>query len=578
MQNTDVMTSAASLDRLTAQVADIQATHAFAAFSAFIRGREAQAYLRAFLPLTREDLTHALEELDRRQMDLLPERLDDLFGKTNGKLTLILDFLRARLEKKSARALAASIMRSCVADTGENNADVATAETPTPAAPTLIEPMTNDWRLDLPIPPAYEALKKTSPSALNAYRACPFTFYLKKILSGRTFKSLKSLEPFEYGNLAHEALEAFGNDLVLRESEDAHAIAAFLAQRVDDALAQRFGAQSPAAVREQGEDLKRRFKDFAERQVARHAEGWRIVAVETKLEIPYSIEGPDGTCHHVLVAGKSDRIDYNAARDLWCVIDYKTWDTADEKRMDDFQLPLYCAMLEANNEEPFKAATREKIIAAYCVIGATKDHVLFSDTLSGGLFRGHAQHEKEEEIRRTIQQIERGIFWPFNATARKWRFDFGKWMGERPDETICQTWIKDQRARTNTSGVDDASGADGDWETTLALQAFLDLVELADHPSDELTYRHVLLTPLARAKYGPKRPSRARLAQEMADALMTRGLAQTLLALRGWLNPDPKKAWNLATEERFTDMVAKAEAFEKTRTSRTLFSDFKPFS
>ena len=581
MPNTDAMPF---IDHLAAQIADIQATHDFAAFSSFIRRRETQAYLRAFLPLVQEDFTRAREELDRRQMDLLPERLDDLLGKTNGKLTLIIDFLRARLEKKSARALATSIMKSYEATTQKDGALAATGATVTPVSSTPDHTITNDWHLALPIPPAYEELKKTSPSALNAYRTCPFTFYLKKALPGRAFKSLTALEPFEYGNLAHEALEAFGCDLALRESEDARELGDFLARRVDASLLARFGAHVPERVRAQGEDLKRRLADFAERQAARHAEGWRIVAVETKLEIAYPIEAPDGTTHRVLIAGKSDRIDYNAARDQWCIIDYKTWDKADEKRMDDFQLPLYCAMLDASEDEPFKAATREKILATFCVIGATRDEVLFLDARANGLFRGDALPTKEAEIKETIQRIERGIFWPFNAAARSWRFDFEKWIGEHPDETLSRAWIKDQMARVdavNVVGTDGARGANGAHDEVpakIALQAFLDLVELADHPNDALAYRHFSLTPLARAKYGLSVPARARLAQEMAEAFMTRGLKKTLCDLRSLLDPNPEKAWNHTTETLFVDMIAKAEAFERARTSRTLLSDFAPFS
>ena len=67
---------------------------------------------------------------------------------------------------------------------------------------------------------------------------------------------------------------------------------------------------------------------------------------------------------------------------------------------------------------------------------------------------------------------------------------------------------------------------------TPALSGFLDLLQLADHPGDALTYRHFRLTPLAAAKYPDGVPPAAEISREMSLSFTTRGIVRTLRALR----------------------------------------------
>ena len=112
---------------------------------------------------------------------------------------------------------------------------------------------------------------------------------------------------------------------------------------------------------------------------------------------------------------------------------------------------------------------------------------------------------------------------------------------------------------------------------TPALAGFLDLVQLADHPGDMLTYRHFLLTPLATAKYPDGAPPPAKVSQEFAEAFTTRGLVRVFRELRALFPADPAEAWNRATEDRFTDMVRAAAAFELGRKSDSRLADFPRF-
>lgn len=304
------------------------------------------------------------------------------------------------------------------------------------------------WKLSLPVPPDYEELTKLSPTRLDRYLKCPFTYYLsrKDIIGDKRMNDrAEELESFEYGNLAHQALEDWGRS-ELKDSDDAEAIAAFLEERVDALLVERFGTAIPSIVGLQGESVKRRLRHFAPVQAARRRAGWIVTAVEEKLEIRYG---------HTLFKGKSDRIDYNPTTGEWCVIDYKTWDTADKDKTENFdakkgvwrslQLVFYCAMLDACDREPFAAARRDRIQACYCVLGKTEDDVLFSEPMNGGFVP-----EAEKEIRRLLARLEAGVFWP-PSPKREWQWDYADWLMPRPEESVSPSWIADQEKRVEAA-------------------------------------------------------------------------------------------------------------------------------
>ena len=112
---------------------------------------------------------------------------------------------------------------------------------------------------------------------------------------------------------------------------------------------------------------------------------------------------------------------------------------------------------------------------------------------------------------------------------------------------------------------------------TTALSGFLDLVQLADHPGDAVTYRHFCLTSLAAAKYPDGVPGAAEVSREMSQAFMARGLVRTLRELRALLPADPAAAWSDFTEERFTDLLRAAATFENGLSPDTRLADFPSF-
>ena len=297
------------------------------------------------------------------------------------------------------------------------------------------------WRLRLEIPPERKPLEFTSPSSLDLYLRCPFTYCLKKTFGEKEDDRAEELDPSEFGNLAHDALELWGAG-ALKDSEDPEAIAAELAAHVDGILGKRFGTSIPAIVALQGESMKRRLAAFAKIQAVRHAEGWRTVAAERKLQVKYG---------RTTVKGRCDRIDFNERTGEWCVVDYKTFDNPDRAVWRDgktgewksLQLPLYCAMLDADPE--FPDAKLERISSAYCVLGKTADTTLFTGPMNGAFVA-----EAEAKVRELIDRIERGIFWP-PSPKDAWRWDFADWIFNTPEDSVDPAWLADQKRRVEGS-------------------------------------------------------------------------------------------------------------------------------
>lgn len=112
---------------------------------------------------------------------------------------------------------------------------------------------------------------------------------------------------------------------------------------------------------------------------------------------------------------------------------------------------------------------------------------------------------------------------------------------------------------------------------TPALQGFVDLVKLADHPGYAQAYRHFASTPLAGAMYPDGVPGADAVSQFAAQSFTAKGLVRTFRELRARLPEDPAAAWSEFTEERFTDMLRAAAEFELGLEPGTRLSDFADF-
>ncbi len=110
---------------------------------------------------------------------------------------------------------------------------------------------------------------------------------------------------------------------------------------------------------------------------------------------------------------------------------------------------------------------------------------------------------------------------------------------------------------------------------TPALRAFLDLVQLADHPGDAQAYRHFKTTPLASALCPGGVPEAAELSAQAARAFTSRGLVRVFREARAALAPEA--AWGAYTEERFSDFLRAASEFESGREPGARLSDFASY-
>ena len=157
--------------------------------------------------------------------------------------------------------------------------------------------------------------RSMSVSAFKDYLACPFRFYLKHGLGMRSGEPERvEWNARDFGNVAHEILETWGNDTEARDFNKVEALQSYFSDQVEKQLTRRFGMRIPLAARLQGESLKQRLGWFSRWQSLQHVDGWRVNEVEKSFEI--QIAG-------VTVRGTVDRIDIRDGE--LRVLDYKTF-------------------------------------------------------------------------------------------------------------------------------------------------------------------------------------------------------------------------------------------------------------
>jgi ATP-dependent helicase/nuclease subunit B len=180
----------------------------------------------------------------------------------------------------------------------------------------------NSWLWNLP-DSLQKKVVKMSPTDFSEYLACPFRFYLKKVLRLDEFlPDAREMDAKRFGLLVHEALEHFGRQSP--DESDPAVIERLVMEHLDAAVMSLFGPAPSPAVRIQVEGARARLRAFARVQAEQFAQGWRIVATEKKLESdgdnPLSL-GP------LKISGKIDRIEKNEVTGAWRILDYKTYAT-----------------------------------------------------------------------------------------------------------------------------------------------------------------------------------------------------------------------------------------------------------
>jgi len=171
------------------------------------------------------------------------------------------------------------------------------------------------WKLK---PRRIPAPERVAVTALRAWLACPFRFYLSRVLRMEAVEPAKTeLDVMDFGTLCHVALEAMGRAEQLRDCVEAPIIREFLLRKLEEEASERFGTELTLPLMVQLESARQRLSRAADVQAATRAEGWIIEKVEEKFEL--DVGG-------LLVIGKIDRIDRHERTGAVRVLDYKTSD------------------------------------------------------------------------------------------------------------------------------------------------------------------------------------------------------------------------------------------------------------
>lgn len=205
-------------------------------------------------------------------------------------------------------ALPARVLR-LYAEGGETQAEPARSE------PWKLVPRVDAARLA-------EVEAKLPPTAFRDYLACPFRFYLRRVLRAEPVRTGRA-EPdaLAFGNLVHETLRAYGDDPATADLDAPDKVRAALLRLLDEAARRAFGPKPSVGATVQIHAARARLAAFAEAQAARRAAGWRIRHCE--LPFSFTLRFEDGAPDFTL-EGKIDRIDRHEADGRWCVVDYKT--------------------------------------------------------------------------------------------------------------------------------------------------------------------------------------------------------------------------------------------------------------
>jgi ATP-dependent helicase/nuclease subunit B len=230
--------------------------------------------------------------------------------------------------------------------------------------------------------PAVESMRVTD---FKTYLESPYLFYLQRVIKKSTVDdTARELDPLQFGNIIHDALEKFGESEIA-SSNDPKVIEDFLVQSLERRILRQFGSNPLSAVAIQVEQIKYRYQSFARWQAQRVREGWEIVHTEW---------APEGGSYHFDVdgqpmplRGRIDRIDRNADG-RWAVLDYKTGDKPPKlsdaygsmKGWKDLQLPLYQLLSsELEMEQPpqlgYVAIARD-VSQIGTVMGSWKEEVI----------------------------------------------------------------------------------------------------------------------------------------------------------------------------------------------------------
>ncbi len=348
------------------------------------------------------------------------------------------------------------------------------------------KPWTYKWPTEIPLPNARKGFRGSlSPSAIDTYLNCPFTYFLKYGLGMNTVKMNEEIPANDFGTLAHKILEDYGKrHLNSRIGETEEQIRAELMMLCDEEFKRVYGKQENWTINTllQLESLKKRIQAFAKQQYMWAQEKWQIYACEYKLnkngeadEELYPFKNhPD-----VALRGSVDRIDHHPLYG-YRLIDYKTWDTKDyshvfsakkedlhfakdvmglslyetvtrtkkgEERIKSYaiksiQLPLYARALETKKPDQFKPDGQSQIYdMCYIVLGDSPEEVgAIMDQKDEKFQLNKIRPLADQIVDKLLEEILANKFWPASPNALKW--EFGEYFFANIEKSIDPEWIQ----------------------------------------------------------------------------------------------------------------------------------------
>ena len=212
------------------------------------------------------------------------------------------------------------------------------------------------------VPASRLSLQKLSVTDFRGYLACPFRFYLQKVLQMDALDDSKTeWDALDFGVLVHGALQGLSEPTGVADSTDEATVSACLVSRLEASVTRRYGSKPPLQILIQREAAAQRLRRAAREHVRMRQDGWQTVACELACEL--TIEG-------MRIRGTIDRVDQHRETGAMRILDYKTSDGATpplkthlatcqdetpdyarvaldgkERRWTDLQLPLYRALL-----------------------------------------------------------------------------------------------------------------------------------------------------------------------------------------------------------------------------------------
>ncbi len=288
----------------------------------------------------------------------------------------------------------------------------------------------NGWRWALPEDKRIRDIATISPTSFKDYLQCPFRYYAARELRLEEFDPhVREMDAARFGTLVHKTLEDFGR--FAPDTPDAADIEALVLGHLDAEALRLFGPRPAPAVRVQLEAIRVRLRAFARVQAAEYALGWRILAVEQKLDS----NGPDplriGPC---ALSAKIDRIEEHPDLGLR-ILDYKTYaspkapvkthfgsanavDFLEEAQVTvngkarswtDLQLPLYRRIAE-------KLYPGRAVQTAYFLLPSDPDETgIVALDLPEDLYASAMRCAEA-----VADRVHRGVFWPPRSVNNSW--------------------------------------------------------------------------------------------------------------------------------------------------------------